>query len=84
MRTAGGTMLVTADHGNCEEMINFQTGEPITSHTSNLVPFHLVGEEFIGAKLREDAALEDVAPTLLGLLGLDKPGEMTGRDLREE
>ena len=83
MRTAGGTMLVTADHGNCEEMINFQTGEPITSHTSNLVPFHLVGEDFLGAKLREDAALEDVAPTLLALLGLDKPGEMTGRDLRE-
>lgn len=82
IRAAGGRMLVTADHGNCEEMINFQTGEPITSHTTNLVPFHLVGEEFVGTKLREDAALEDVAPTILGLLDVAKPGEMTGRDLR--
>ncbi|MEP6925186.1 MAG: 2,3-bisphosphoglycerate-independent phosphoglycerate mutase [Pyrinomonadaceae bacterium] len=82
MRTAGGTMLVTADHGNCEQMIDLRTGEPHTAHTSNLVPFHLVGEEFRGLKLREDAALEDIAPTMLGLLEVNQPVEMTGRDLR--
>lgn len=82
VRAAGGTILLTADHGNCEQMINPATGEPHTAHTSNLVPFHLIGEDFLNTKLRDDAALSDVAPTVLGLLGLDQPVEMTGRDLR--
>lgn len=84
MRTAKGTMLVTADHGNCEQMIDLRTGEPHTAHTSNLVPFHLVGEDFINTKLREDAALSDIAPTMLGLLEVDQPSEMTGRSLITE
>jgi 2,3-bisphosphoglycerate-independent phosphoglycerate mutase len=83
MRTARGRMLITADHGNAEQMIDFKTGQPHTAHTSNPVPFHLVGEGFDGVKLREGGALEDVAPTMLGLLGIEKPVEMTGRDLRE-
>lgn len=83
MRGVGGTTLITADHGNCEQMIDLKTGQPHTAHTTNLVPFHIVGEDYLGLNLREDAALEDVAPTLLGLLGLEKPAEMTGRDLRE-
>jgi 2,3-bisphosphoglycerate-independent phosphoglycerate mutase len=82
MRARGGTTLITADHGNCEQMIDLKTGQPHTAHTTNLVPIHLVGEDFVGLKLREDGALEDVAPTLLGMLGLDQPVEMTGRDLR--
>jgi 2,3-bisphosphoglycerate-independent phosphoglycerate mutase len=82
IRAAGGTMLLTSDHGNCEQMIDLKTGEPHTAHTTNPVPFHIVGEDYVGLKLREDAALEDVAPTLLGMLGLEKPAEMTGRDLR--
>lgn len=82
IRAAGGMTLITADHGNCEQMIDFRTGEPHTAHTTNVVPFHLIGEDFRGLKLREDAALEDVAPTILGLLGVEKPSEMTGRDLR--
>ena len=83
MRAAKGTTLITADHGNAELMIDPKTGEPHTAHTSNPVPFHLIDEESLGMKLRTEGALEDVAPTMLGLLGLEEPEEMTGRDLRE-
>jgi 2,3-bisphosphoglycerate-independent phosphoglycerate mutase len=83
LRTARGTMLITADHGNAEMMIDPKTGEPHTAHTTNPVPFHLIDGDSIGVKLREGGALEDVAPTMLGLLKLEKPVEMTGRDLRE-
>jgi 2,3-bisphosphoglycerate-independent phosphoglycerate mutase len=78
-----GITLITADHGNAEQMIDPLTGSPHTAHTTNPVPFHLVDEDSIGIKLREGGALEDVAPTLLGLLGLGQPIEMTGRDLRK-
>jgi 2,3-bisphosphoglycerate-independent phosphoglycerate mutase len=83
IRTARGTTLITADHGNAEQMIDRTTGQPHTAHTTNLVPFHLIDEASRGLSLREGAALEDVAPTILGLLGVEKPAEMTGRDLRE-
>jgi 2,3-bisphosphoglycerate-independent phosphoglycerate mutase len=83
LRAAGGTCLITADHGNCEQMIDLRTGQPHTAHTTNLVPFHLIGEEHRGARLRDGGALEDVAPTILGLLGIEKPADMTGHDLRE-
>ena len=82
IREARGITLITADHGNAEQMIDPTTGSPHTAHTTNPVPFHLIDEESIGAKLRSGGALEDVAPTLLGLLGLEKPTEMTGTDLR--
>jgi 2,3-bisphosphoglycerate-independent phosphoglycerate mutase len=83
MREARGTTLITSDHGNAEQMIDLLTGNPHTAHTTNPVPFHLIDEGSLGLKLREGAALEDVAPTMLALLGLEKPVEMTGRDLRE-
>jgi 2,3-bisphosphoglycerate-independent phosphoglycerate mutase len=83
IREARGTTLITADHGNAEQMIDLLTGSPHTAHTTNPVPFHLIDEELVGVKLREGGALEDVAPTMLALLGLEKPVEMTGRDLRE-
>jgi len=83
IRAQRGTMLITADHGNAEMMIDPKTGQPHTAHTTNPVPFHLIDEASIGVKLREGGALEDVAPTMLGLLGLEKPSEMTGMDLRE-
>jgi 2,3-bisphosphoglycerate-independent phosphoglycerate mutase len=83
IRRARGATLITADHGNCEQMIDLTTGQPHTAHTTNPVPFHLVDEASLGLKLREGAALEDVAPTILGLLGVEQPLEMTGRDLRE-
>ena len=82
LRTAKGRCLITADHGNCEQMIDPTTGEPHTAHTSNPVPFHLIDPDSVGVKLRPDGALEDVAPTILGLLGIDQPSDMTGRDLR--
>jgi 2,3-bisphosphoglycerate-independent phosphoglycerate mutase len=78
-----GVTLVTADHGNAEQMIDPITGNPHTAHTTNPVPFHLIDEESVGMKLRGGGALEDVAPTLLALLDLEQPPEMTGKDLRE-
>jgi 2,3-bisphosphoglycerate-independent phosphoglycerate mutase len=83
IRQARGITLITADHGNAEQMIDPNSGGPHTAHTTNPVPFHLIDEASRGLKLREGGALEDVAPTLLGLLGNDQPEEMTGRDLRE-
>jgi len=82
MRQARGITLITADHGNAEQMIDPVTGGPHTAHTTNPVPFHLIDEDSVGMKLRSGGALEDVAPTLLGLIGVEKPVEMTGRDLR--
>jgi len=76
---AGGAMLVCADHGNCETMIDPDTGGPHTAHTLNPVPVVLVGGP-AGAGLR-DGRLADVAPTILALLGLDQPSEMTGQSL---
>jgi 2,3-bisphosphoglycerate-independent phosphoglycerate mutase len=77
---AGGALLVTADHGNCELMRDPATGGPHTAHTTNPVPVFLAGQP--GAHLH-DGRLADLAPTLLALLGLAQPGEMTGRALTE-
>ena len=77
--TAGATVLVTADHGNCELMIDPDTGGPHTAHTTNPVP--LVAVRGPSTPLRAGGALCDVGPTVLGLLGLEPPPEMTGRDL---
>ncbi|PSK88470.1 phosphoglycerate mutase [Limimaricola soesokkakensis] len=79
LEKAGGAMIVTADHGNCEMMIDPETGGPHTSHTLNPVPVALFGGPE-GARLR-DGRLADLAPTLLDLMGLDLPPEMTGRSL---
>ena len=79
LKKAGGAMIVTADHGNCEMMIDPETGGPHTAHTTNPVPVAVVGGP-PGATLR-DGRLADLAPTLLDLMGLDAPPEMTGRSL---
>lgn len=83
IREARGITLITADHGNAEQMIDPITGNPHTAHTTNPVPFHLIDADSVGMKLRSGGALEDVAPTMLGLLDGEKPSDMTGRDLRE-
>ena len=82
LEKAGGAMIVTADHGNCEVMIDPVTGGPHTAHTTNPVPVILVGGA-AGAKLRDGGRLADLAPTLLALMGLPQPPEMTGRSLIE-
>ena len=79
LKAAGGAMIVTADHGNCETMIDPETGGPHTAHTTNPVPVVLVGGPE-GASLR-DGRLADLAPTLLALMGIDQPADMTGRSL---
>jgi 2,3-bisphosphoglycerate-independent phosphoglycerate mutase len=78
---AGASVLVTADHGNAETMIDPLTGGVHTAHTTNPVPFVAIRGEC--AELRSGGALCDVAPTVIGLLGLEQPAEMTGRDLRQ-
>jgi len=77
---AGGEMLITADHGNAEMMSNQETHQAHTAHTTNLVPLIYVGREM---KLISQGALSDIAPTMLELMGLEQPSEMTGRSLIE-
>lgn len=81
LEQVGGAMIVTADHGNCETMVDPVTGGPHTSHTTNPVPVILVGGP-AGARLR-DGRLADLAPTVLDLMGLPVPPDMTGRTLIE-
>ena len=78
----GGSVLITADHGNADKMYEDETGaKPFTAHTTNPVPFILVSEEYKNVKLRDGGVLADIAPTLLQVLGTDKPSEMTGSSL---
>jgi 2,3-bisphosphoglycerate-independent phosphoglycerate mutase len=83
LRELGGILVITADHGNAEMMVNPETGEPHTAHTLNPVPFILVSEEHKGRSLKKGGALKDIAPTLMSLLGLEQPGEMEGEVLLE-
>ena len=73
-----GTLLITADHGNIEQMIDYKTGEPHTAHTTNPVPLILVGKDDVKLK---SGKLADLAPTMLDIMGLEKPEEMTGESL---
>lgn len=75
-----GTVFITADHGNCEQMIDYSTGKPMTAHTTNKVPFIWVSKESKGRALRE-GILADIAPTILEAMGIHKPDEMTGNSL---
>ena len=79
---AGARLIVTADHGNCEMMIDPVTGGPHTAHTTNKVPLLLIDPDAADIELRPGGALRDVGPTILSLLGLERPKEMDGRDLR--
>ena len=78
LKKVGGELLITADHGNIEQMKDPETGQPFTAHTVSPVPLLYFGRE---AVLREGGSLIDIAPTMLDLMGLEKPGEMTGFSL---
>ncbi|MPY73416.1 MAG: 2,3-bisphosphoglycerate-independent phosphoglycerate mutase [Alphaproteobacteria bacterium] len=80
LRAAGGVMLITADHGNAEQMTDKSTGQPHTAHTTNLVPLVLAGGRSGVARLA-NGKLADIAPTVLDLLAIEQPAEMTGRSL---
>jgi len=82
VRAKGGAILITADHGNAEMMIDPVTGGPHTAHTTNPVPFIVVAENAKEIRLKPNGSLRDISPTLLGMLGLAEPEEMTGQDLR--
>ncbi len=79
----GGAWLITADHGNAEMMVDPVTGGPHTAHTTNPVPFIYVAEDAAQYAARPDGSLRDISPTILGLLGLPQPKQMTGGDLRK-
>ena len=80
VQSQNGNLLITADHGNSEQMIDYKTGEPHTAHTTNPVPLILVGKDDV--KLKE-GKLADLAPTMLELMGIEKPEEMTGNSIIE-
>jgi 2,3-bisphosphoglycerate-independent phosphoglycerate mutase len=82
VRARGGAMLITADHGNAEMMIDPATGGPHTAHTTNPVPFIVIAEDATQYTLKPNGSLRDISPTILGMLGLTEPSEMTGTDLR--
>ena len=79
VKSVDGVLLITADHGNAEQMIDYKTGEPHTAHTTNPVPLAVVG--LPGNKKVREGRLADLAPTMLDIMGLEKPDEMTGESL---
>ncbi|MGE6245631.1 2,3-bisphosphoglycerate-independent phosphoglycerate mutase [Psychrobacter proteolyticus] len=79
VRAAGGDMLITADHGNCEQMQDYESGQVHTQHTTEHVPLIYVGEQKL--QVRRGGKLSDVAPTILSLMNVDAPAEMTGESL---
>lgn len=80
IKEVDGQMFICADHGNAEQLIDSETGEPFTAHTTNPVPFLLVNAD-PSYKLREGGCLADIAPTLIELMGMEQPKEMTGKSL---
>ena len=80
VKEVGGQMFICADHGNAEQLIDEETGEPFTAHTTNPVPFILVNAD-PAYKLREGGCLADIAPTLIELMGMQQPADMTGKSL---
>ena len=80
IKEVDGQMFICADHGNAEQLVDYQTGNPFTAHTTNPVPFILVNAD-PAYKLRENGVLADIAPTLIELMGLEKPEEMSGTSL---
>ena len=80
IKEVDGQMFICADHGNAEQLVDYKTGEPFTAHTTNPVPFLLVNAD-PAYSLREGGCLADIAPTLIELMGMEQPAEMTGKSL---
>ena len=80
IKEVDGVMFICADHGNAEQLIDYETGAPFTAHTTNPVPFILVNAD-PAYKLREGGCLADIVPTLIELMGMEQPEEMTGKSL---
>lgn len=78
--SVNGTMFICADHGNCEQLVDYETGAPFTAHTTNPVPFILVNYD-PAYTLKEGGCLADIVPTLIETMGMTKPAEMTGKSL---
>jgi len=81
LKSIGGEMLITADHGNAEQMVNPKTGKVHTAHTNNPVPLIFVSDRDATIADPEEGALSDIAPTLLEIMNIEKPDEMTGESL---
>ena len=79
--SVGGGLLITADHGNAEQLIEYDTGKPFTAHTTYPVPLYLIVPQLASAHLRTDGILADVSPTILQILGIPQPKDMTGSSL---
>ncbi|GFI53687.1 2,3-bisphosphoglycerate-independent phosphoglycerate mutase [Alistipes sp.] len=80
LKEAGRQMFICADHGNAEQLVDYETGAPFTAHTTNPVPFILVNADPSYA-LREGGCLADIIPTLIEMMGMEQPEEMTGKSL---
>ena len=83
LKEVDGQMFICADHGNAEQLVDYETGEPYTAHTTNPVPFILVNAD-PKYTLRENGCLADIIPTLIQLMGMEQPTEMTGKSLLVE
>ena len=80
IKEVDGTMFICADHGNAEQLVDYETGEPFTAHTTNPVPFILVNYDK-AYTLREGGCLADIIPTMIEIMGMEQPKEMTGKSL---
>ena len=83
IKEVDGVMFICADHGNAEQLIDYETGEPFTAHTTNQVPFVLVNYDK-AYTLRENGCLADIIPTLIEIMGMEQPAEMTGKSLLQK
>ena len=83
VREEDGAMFICADHGNAEMLVDYETGEPFTAHTTNQVPFILVNYDE-AYTLRENGCLADIVPTLIQIMGKEQPAEMTGKSLLQK
>ncbi len=84
IKELGGAAIITADHGNSEKMWDFETNQPFTSHTTGDVPLIIFDERNKSKNLRSNGILADIGPTLLEIMGIPKPEEMTGKSLFEK